>query len=262
MRGRLDLALPQEEDDLDDALPVELDALEQWSVGDRVLRDLLAGLPVDTVKQREWRRGVLPPGRLGWRLLDTLVRNAEPLAAAGLDARNTPARSVDVDVDLGGGRRLRGTVPGVYGERLVPVGYSRLAASHRLQSWVSVLALSASDPDRSWTALTIGRAGSKSRDSVATSLLGPLDHRAGAWLADLVALRDRGLREPLPLPLKTSLRYAGATSDPRRHRRRPAPGRLGLEERPIPWRGRRPRPRARLRGAQPDPRARRCSRAG
>ena len=30
-----------------------------------------------------------------------------------------------------------------------------------------------------------------------------------AWLADLVALRDRGLCEPLPLPLKTSLRYAG-----------------------------------------------------
>ncbi len=208
VRGRLDLALPQEEDDLDDALPVELDALEQWSVGDRVLRDLLAGLPVDTVKQREWRRGVLPPGRLGWRLLDTLVRNAEPLAAAGLDARNTPARSVDVDIDLGGGRRLRGTVPGVYGERLVPVGYSRLAASHRLQSWVSVLALSVSDPDRSWTALTIGRAGSRSRDSVATSLLGPLDHRAVSWLADLVALRDRGLSEPLPLPLKTSLRYA------------------------------------------------------
>ena len=71
-----------------------------------------------------------------------------------------------------------------------------------------MLALSVSDPDRSWTALTIGRAGSRSRDSVAASLLGPLDHRAVSWLADLVALRDRGLSEPLPLPLKTSLRYA------------------------------------------------------
>jgi len=211
VRARLDLDLPRDPDDLDelpDALPVELDSLQKWSVGDRVLRDLLAELPIDTVKHREWRRGALPPGRLGWRLLDGIVREAEPLARAGLAARTASPREVDVDVDLGDGRRLRGTVPGLYAGRLVAVGYSRLAATHRLQSWIALLALSAGHPDQNWTAHTIGRAGSRSPDPVATSVLGPVDHRAVTVLGELVRLRDRGLCEPVPLPLKTSCRYA------------------------------------------------------
>jgi exodeoxyribonuclease V gamma subunit len=43
---------------------------------------------------------------------------------------------------------------------------------------------------------------------VAVSQLGPLDHRARDVLRDLVALRDAGLCEPLPFPLKASLTYA------------------------------------------------------
>ncbi|MFT4085532.1 MAG: exodeoxyribonuclease V subunit gamma [Nocardioides sp.] len=213
-RTRLDVALPREIEPLDDSLPVEIDSLAQWSVGDRLLRDLLAGVDVDTARQQEWRRGVLPPGWLGWRVLHDVVDKAVPLAQEGLRMRaasvsTSQARAVDVDVDLGGGRRLRGTVPEVYGDRLVPVGYSRLAATHRLQSWIQLLALAAHDEDRSWTAYTIGRPGSgRGRSSYAASQLGPLDHTARDTLRDLVALRDTGLTEPLPLPLKSSLTYA------------------------------------------------------
>jgi exodeoxyribonuclease V gamma subunit len=213
-RDRLDLALPREEEPLSDELPVEVDALTTWSVGDRVLRDLLRGLPAEQARQQEWRRGVLPPAWLGWRLLATVIDHAEPLAAEGLRLRHAgvstgAARAVDVDVDLGDGRRLRGTVPEVYGDRLVPVGYSRLGARHRLESWVQLLALAASDEDRPWTAYTLGRpTNSRSRTPYSLSQLGPLDHTARDVLADLVALRDRGLTEPLPLPLKASLAYA------------------------------------------------------
>ena len=122
----------------------------------------------------------------------------------------TPPRAVDVAVDLGGGRRLVGTVPEVYGDRLVPVHYSRLGAKHRIASWVQLLALTVSDEDRNWTAHTVGRPHSRARDAVATSFLGPLDHTAREVLRDLVALRDHGLRAPLPLPLKASLGYARA----------------------------------------------------
>lgn len=210
-RQRLDLRLAREEEPLDDGLPVEIDQLTQWSVGDRVLRDLLAGMPVEQARQQEWRRGVLPPGFLGWRILADLVMRAEPLAEEGRRLRSRPARSVDVDVDLGDGRRLRGTVPDVHGDRLVPVHYSRLGATHRLQSWLRLLALTATDDDRSWTAHTLGRpANSRSRETFGVSLLGPLDHRAVGLLRDLVALRDAGLCEPLPLPLKASLSYARA----------------------------------------------------
>ncbi|WP_151083770.1 exodeoxyribonuclease V subunit gamma [Nocardioides cynanchi] len=210
-RDGVDVALAADEEQPEDSLPVEIDNLAQWAVGDRVLGDLLAGLPPDVVAQREWRRGLLPPGRLGWRMLDDILRKAAPLRTAAAELRTVPPRAVDVSVDLGGGRWLRGTVPEVYGDRLVPVHFSRLGAKHRLASWVWLLALSASDDDRNWTAHTLGRpTNSRSRDTHGTSLLGPLDHTALEVLRDLVALRDAGLREPLPVPLKTSLRYARA----------------------------------------------------
>ena len=112
--------------------------------------------------------------------------------------------TVDVDVDLGGGRRLTGTVPSVYAHRLVSVGYSRLDAKQLLASWVQLLALSADDPDRSWTALTIGRPARGTHP--ASRLFAPLDHTAPELLADLVAIYDAGRREPL----KTSFAYASA----------------------------------------------------
>jgi exodeoxyribonuclease V gamma subunit len=209
-RDGVDVALAADEDQPEDSLPVEIDSLGQWTVGDRVLTDLLAGLHPDVVKQREWRRGELPPGQLGWRMLGRILDQAGPLQRAAADLRATAPRAVDVAVDLGSGHRLVGTVPEVYGDRLVSVTYSRLGAKHRIASWVRLLALAASDEDRSWTAYTVGRPHSRSRDDVATSLLGPLDHRARDVLLDLVRLRDRGLRAPLPLPLKASLGYARA----------------------------------------------------
>ena len=144
-------------------------------------------------------------------MLDDILRKAAPLRTAAEALRTVPPRAVDVSVDLGGGRWLRGTVPEVYGDRLVPVHYSRLGAKHRLASWVWLLALTASDDDRNWTAHTLGRpTNSRSRATHGESLLGPLDHTALDVLRDLVALRDAGLRDPLPVPLKTSLRYARA----------------------------------------------------
>ena len=90
----------------------------------------------------------------------------------------------------------------MYGDRLVPVSYSRLGAKHRLQSWVHVLALAAAEPDREWSAHTIGRPeSSRSRLDVATSVLTP-DAEAVRALRGLVELRDFGLVEPLPVPLK------------------------------------------------------------
>jgi exodeoxyribonuclease V gamma subunit len=209
-RDGVDVALAADEEQPEDALPVEIDSLAQWAVGDRVLGDLLAGLDPAVVKQREWRRGELPPGQLGWRMLGQILERCLPLRDAGAALRTVAPRAADVSVDLGDGRRLVGTVPEVYGDRLVPVTYSRLGAKHRLTSWVHLLTLTAADPDRNWTAHTIGRPHSRSRDTTATSLLGPLDHRAADLLRDLVALRDRGLRAPLPLPLKASLGYARA----------------------------------------------------
>lgn len=208
---RLDVGRSFQEEPLDDGLPVELDGLGRWAVGERVLHDVLSGAALADAVQKEWRRGQLPPGRLGWRLLRGIADEAGPLADAAAGLRASPARAVDVDVDLGDGRGLRGTVPGVHGDRLVAVSFSRLGGRQRLQTWIRLLALAASDDDRPWVAYTLGRpASSRSRATWRGSRLGPLDHTALDLLRDLVALRDRGLTEPLPLPVKASAAYADA----------------------------------------------------
>jgi exodeoxyribonuclease V gamma subunit len=219
---RLDVGRSWDEAPLDDGLPVELDGLGRWAVGERVLRDVLSGVTLPDAVQKEWRRGQLPPGRLGWRPLVGIADEVGPLADAAAGLRASPARVVDVDVDLGDGRSLRGSVPGVHGDRLVAVSYARLGGRQRLQTWLRLLALAASDDDRPWVAYTLGRpANPRSRKTWQGAKQGPLDHTAVDLLHDLVALRDRGLTEPLPLPVKASVVYAEA----RRSRADPAEAR-------------------------------------
>lgn len=206
LRGRLDVAAPFEPDDLADAIPVSLDSLEKWQVGDRLLRELLAGQDPVAVMTAEQLAGTLPPGGLGTRALHEVAEECQRLWSRTAELREGEPRSVDVEVDLGGGRRLTGTVPGVYGSRVVSLGYSRLNARQRLLAWVDLLALAATYPDRHWTAHAIG----KDRAGPKRALSGPLDHRAVDWLRDLVELRDRGLCAPLPVPVKTGLAWAEA----------------------------------------------------
>jgi len=207
LKQRLGIALPREDEPVDDRIPITLDALEEWAVGDRILADLMRGHLPDAAEERERHRGVVPPGELGERILKKVIGRARPLAAEALAHTGPSPRAVDVDVDLGGGRRLRGTVPELYGDLLVRVSYSRLGPKHRLHSWIKLLALTASDEDRAWRSLAIGRPEGWGGD-LDVSRLAPLDHRALAWLRDLAAIRDEGLLAPLPLPLKSSLQYA------------------------------------------------------
>jgi exodeoxyribonuclease V gamma subunit len=87
----------------------------------------------------------------------------------------------------------------------VTVTYSNLAAKQRIAGWLDALALAAGRPDENWTVHSLGRHRSGSQ----VSMVNPLpEHRAVDWLRDLVALRDLGMTEPLPLPLRTSLAVA------------------------------------------------------
>ena len=204
----LDYTLPWDVDGVADAMPVEIDALQEWVVGDRMLRDMLRGQPPEQARQMEWRRGSLPPGRLGWRKALELRDQAALLAATAQPHRGPAPRAFDIDVDLGGGRRLTGTVPGVHGQRIVEVTYSKLDGRHLLEPWVALLALSACRPGTDWTALVIGRG--RRGHQPAQRLLGGPAEGAAAVLADLVAIYDAGRREPLPLPVKTSYAWAEA----------------------------------------------------
>ncbi|MCB0947041.1 MAG: exodeoxyribonuclease V subunit gamma, partial [Mycobacterium sp.] len=204
----LDYTLPWEVDGVTDAMPVDIDALEEWTVGDRMLADILRGMTPNEARDAEWRRGTLPPGNLGWRKATEIRDQVALLATDALKSRQVQPRAIDVDIDLGGGRRLAGTVTPVFGQRLVSVTYSKLDGRHLLEAWLPLLALYAHQPRTEWSALCIGRP--KRGSTPRRETLGRPEASAVDLLRDLVALYDAGRREPLPLPVKTS--YAWATA--------------------------------------------------
>ncbi|MGN0064828.1 MAG: exodeoxyribonuclease V subunit gamma [Nocardioides sp.] len=205
-RSRLRVSTPAESEQVKDAIPIALDNLEQWAVGDRLVRDILSGAAPQQSMLAEQLRGLLPPGELGRSELTTIVTKVRPLYEQSLELRRgAEARTVDVVVDLGGGRRLTGTVDDLYGNQLVSVTYSNLSAKQRVAGWLDALALATGRPDENWTVHSIGKHRAGSQIAMVAPLAEP---QALDWLRDLVALRDLGLSEPLPLPLRTSLAYA------------------------------------------------------
>lgn len=204
----LDYTFPADVDGVDDAMPVEIDALQEWTVGDRMLTDIMRGMSPDRAREAEWCRGTLPPGRLGWRRATDIRDQVALLADEALPLRTGPARAIDVDIDLGSGRRLTGTVAPVFGNRLVTATYSKLDGKHLLAAWIPLLALTAHAPGVDWSAACIGRP--KRGTQPRREFLGRPDVEAVELLGDLVAIYDAGRSEPIPLPLKTSYAWAQA----------------------------------------------------
>jgi exodeoxyribonuclease V gamma subunit len=204
----LDYTFPADVDGVEDAMPVEINPLEEWTVGDRMLADMLRGLPPKRALNAEWCRGTLPPGQLGWRKAKDILDKAVMLADEAMELRSESPRAVDVDIDLGTGRRLTGTITPVFGDKLVSVTYSKLDGKHLLAAWIPLLALAAQAPGDPWSAVCIGR--SKTGTRVRREVVDTNGVPAVELLADLVTIYEAGRREPIPLPLKTSFAWAEA----------------------------------------------------
>ena len=159
LRRRLGVGGTARDDDLEDALSIELDALEQWSVGERLLEARLAGADRDAAIAAEIARGELPPDLLAESVLADVYPVVEQLVAAAADyvPAAEASASVDVRVELPEGRTLVGTVPGVRGDLVAALTYSRVAPRHRLTAWVYLLALAAAHPATAYEAVTLGR---------------------------------------------------------------------------------------------------------
>ncbi|MFF0818444.1 exodeoxyribonuclease V subunit gamma [Rhodococcus sp. NPDC003318] len=209
LKQRLGVRIADLDEEIADALDLELDSLTRWSIGERMLAAILAdGRDFDDAvtdfRAAEWRRGTLPPAALGGVALADLEETVRVLASAG----RLPGLpdTLDVDLDLGGGRRLTGSVDGVHGDVLARTSCSKLGPKHRLTAWVRLLALAAAHPDRPWRAVTIGKGPFRRPTAWASTIAAP--EGALATLTALIALRDRGLRAPLPIATGASAAYA------------------------------------------------------
>ena len=205
LKRRLQVNTWQDDDEPDDALPLDMGGLPEWGVGDRVLTQRLAGLDIATCREIATRRGDLPPGRIGEQLLNRVGNTVEALLRVCEAERAQPPRSVDIALDLDGvaltGTVARGPRPhAARGHLLQPrrrsSGCGRGCATSR---WSAQL------DDRDLASVCIGRRRGEAGRSICRQL-DPAEARG--VLTDLLALRRAGLRSPLPLALKTSERYA------------------------------------------------------
>ena len=221
LRRRMDVYLPESRDQTSDAIPVELNPLEKWSLGDKLLDARLTGSDEAAWTLAERARGTLPPGSLAEKEIETVGGNVNAVLAAASEHVSIDAPRVPLTVRVPlprGNRSIVGTVPDIVGDVVVQLKYSKLAPKHRLPAWLRLLAATAAEPGRAFTALSVGRCrGSRAKD-VSISFLGPLgstpqerQDTAVRLLTDLVDLYDRGMREPLPLYCKTSGAWAEAT---------------------------------------------------
>lgn len=227
LRQRLQVVLGGRADEPSDAIPVELDALERWQLGDELL-----GLRREGRDTRRWvdhtrARGLLPPGALADTAIERLRGEVDAVLAtadehiehheqADAEGRQTPP---EVAVELGEGRLLTGSVPEIRGEVVLQITYSRVKAKQRLASWANLLAITAAHPERAWSAVLVGRGratGTATCFRIAPLGPTPEERKRAALrqLGRLVDLHDRGLCEPLPLYCATSAAWSAARFDP------------------------------------------------
>ena len=203
LRQRLGVTLPRREEEATDRLPVHLESLARWQIGQRMLDARLSGVDPGDCRQAEWRRGALPPGRLGNGVLGEVSAEVEQIVAEAQGWRQGEARVLDLALELAPGRRLTGTVGGVFGQTLVHTNFGQVNHKRQFRAWLMLLLLAAGRREEEFAAVSVGRKGHVS--------LGPVDGAEAAdYLRDLVGLYDLGLREPLPLSSKCSFEYAAA----------------------------------------------------
>jgi exodeoxyribonuclease V gamma subunit len=203
LRKRLGIRVSEYSDDVKDALPVELEPLERFDVGERLVKARLSGADRRAAILAEIARGTLPPGQLGRPLIEQIEPVADEIVARAPSGEET---SAEVRVALPDGRLLTGTVAGVVGDALRTVTYARVSARHRIAAWARFLALQAAYPARELEAVTVGR--DANDDVVVMRLSGVDGPLALDYLIELVDLFQRGMREPAPLYCKTSAAYA------------------------------------------------------
>jgi len=166
-------------------------------------------------------RGTLPPGILGTSALEDIAPQVIALAAEA-DRRqgDRGGCSIGVDVAVGDGRRIVGTVHRVYDEVLLSCGYSRLGPKARLQAWVRMLVLTVMEPARAYRSVIVARDPHVGKLAPAVVEIAPLDPAAARRaLSRLVRIYDAGMCTAPMVFTRTSAAYADGVlsgAEPRR----------------------------------------------
>lgn len=207
LRRRAQLYVAADDEPISDEIPLALDGMSAWRVGDRILQAHLRGAPMWALRDAELARGEIPPGAYGRAQLDDIGRQVNAIAFRITDDLAIPATTSWVNADVGP-FRLTGSVSGIRDTTILNASYSWESGRDRFAAWLRLLALTASRPQVSWRAKTVGRRG---RGHV----LGPVPVTdARGELKRLLDLYAKGLSQLLPLPPKTAAEIAAEAEQP------------------------------------------------
>ena len=229
VRDVLRVWLPDEPEEPDERMPLDLAGLDGWRLGDALLSRGAARDPDrrQQVVDALVGRGYVPPHPLKWGKVTEIADMAADLAdlAEALEVPPEQAghtRAVRLTAGRGEGPQVEvhGVVPGIVGNRIAEVSYSQVSPKRLMRAWVRLLALTAVDPDTAWEALLVGRV-QRGRDKVAGAValtsLGPTAavraDVAATHLGRLAGLLASAARRPLVLPATTAHAYAECRAD-------------------------------------------------
>jgi exodeoxyribonuclease V gamma subunit len=220
LRHNTGMYVPEIEEPPDDDLPTELDGLERWLLASRFLSGMGHGYDTDALIEYERALDSVPAGRLADAALDEALDLAQRIHRVASDRG---CFAGDLVQFLGSatvnGVEIEGSVMADPTSGVVSdVTPSRGKANRRLALYARVVFLTALDPERPWRGILVGKG--ETKGDVLAVKVGPLGESAAerssqaiARLADLVALHEQGMRQPLPIFTETSFAWQSAQPD-------------------------------------------------
>ncbi|NRA32085.1 MAG: exodeoxyribonuclease V subunit gamma [Polyangiaceae bacterium] len=205
LNRRLGVYLRDADIKIEDREPIELSALERYSLGEQMLSNFMSGIPTGDMLALARASGALPPGQLGAYEFNEHLETVRAISEVADEWRQGGTLdALSLDLSLNTGQRLSGTLSPLYPRGLLDFRFADLAAKHQLRSWVRHLCLCASQaPGCDLESVSVGRAGRK----LVRHQFGPVDTPL-ELLSDLAALFELGSRAPLLFEPSLSLTYA------------------------------------------------------
>lgn len=204
---QIGVSLTRWTDEIDPQLPLELDGLGRWAIGDRWLRARLDGEDPQRLRHAELLSGSTPHGMLAENSMNQISNTVERIVTVLQPRRNQPAKHLPIRLGLPSGSRLDGHLQH-HGAAIVHFSFSKINGAALNAAWLDLLAVSATG--------TAPPAGSRWHAVVAGSddvirLDAPGVTQATQLLDELVGLRLAGLREVVPFPIKVAAPHRSLT---------------------------------------------------
>jgi len=183
----------------DGLLPIEVDSLGAWSLGQSLLDDLLAGVDPQAARDTALARPDCPPDALGVLAINSALNQAISMA-------DEVAKLGQVgQVVVVNHSWLTGAVP-LRDGAVVVQRFGRLKAAQLATCWLRLLAVAASRDDDDRTTLIGHAVASGGR----RTMIAPAPQQARELLGQVVRLASQGARQLVPLPVETAAALTGA----------------------------------------------------